>query len=245
MIGRELSIIQHLAELRRRVFISVLAILAGTVVAFAFWEDILKVLVRPAGDVQLIAIEVTEVLATAVKISFITGFALAFPVILFQVVMFLAPGMTNREKRYLFAFLPGGILAFAAGVAFGYFGLVPPTLKFLIGLGGEIVRTEPRVSNVVNVTIRLLLGMGLAFRTPLGMYLLAQLGLVNVRMLGRFRRYWLVVAFVLGAIITPTVDPIYQVAVAAPLVVLYELGILLARLAERSRRASQAATPSS
>ena len=100
-----------------------------------------------------------------------------------------------------------------------------------------------RVSNIVNLMIRLLFWMGLAFETPLVMYLLAQLGIVNARKLARFRRYWVVVAFILGAIITPTFDPFNQALVAVPLLALYELGILLARLADRSRRSSEAITP--
>ena len=136
------------------------------------------------------------------------------------------------------------MLAFVAGGAFAYFVLTPPALHFLLTFGGDVATPLIRVSNLVNLMLRLLFWMGVAFETPLVMYLLAQLGIVNYRMLSRFRRYWVVVAFILGAIITPTFDPVNQALVAVPLLVLYELGLLLARLAARSRRASQAATPS-
>ena len=158
--------------------------------------------------------------------------------------MFVAPGLTPKERRYLLGFLPGALLAFAAGVAFGYFILTPPALHFLLTFGGDVAVPMIRVSNIINLMIRLLFWMGLAFETPLVMYLLAQLGIVNARKLARFRRYWVVVAFILAAIITPTFDPVNQALVAAPLLVLYELGILLARLAGRSRRSSEAITPS-
>jgi sec-independent protein translocase protein TatC len=141
--------------------------------------------------------------------------------------------------------MPGVLLAFVAGVAFAYFVLTPPALHFLLTFGGDVATPLIRVSNLVNLMLRLLFWMGVAFETPLVMYLLAQLGIVNPRMLSRFRRYWVVVAFILGAIITPTFDPVNQALVAVPLLLLYELGLLLARLAARSRRASQAATPSS
>jgi len=243
MSSRELSILQHLAELRRRITISVLALLVGTGVAFPFWHTVVALLVRPADDLHLIATEVTETLSTSIKVSVLAGFILAFPVILYQVVMFVAPGLNSKEKRYLFSLLPGALLAFAAGMAFCYFVLLPPALNFLIGYGGDLVDEQIKISNIVNLIIRLLFWMGISFETPLVMYLLAQLGIVSARGLGRFRRYWVVVAFILGAIITPTVDPVNQALVAVPLLVLYEVGVLLARLAGRSRRSGESNVP--
>ena len=238
---------QHLAELRRRVLICVVAVIVGSAVAFAFFERLIELLVRPARDLnlgdggQLVFTEVTELLTTAVKVSFVAGLVLAMPIILYQVVMFVAPGLTGRERRYLFGFMPGAMLAFVSGVAFGYFVLTPPALHFLLTFGGDVAVPLIRVSNIVNLMIRLLFWMGVAFETPLVMYLLAQLGIVSARGLARFRRYWVVVAFILGAIITPTFDPVNQGLVAIPLLVLYELGILLARFAGRGRQKSETA----
>ena len=243
MSNRELTILQHLAELRRRVIISALALLVGTVVAFPFWRTAVAILVRPADDLHLIATEVTETMSTSIKVSLLAGFILAFPVILYQVIMFVAPGLKSKEKRYLFSFLPGGLAAFAAGMAFCYFVLMPPALNFLIGYGGDLVDEQIKVSSIVNLIIRLLFWMGISFETPLIMYLLAQLGIVTARTLARFFRYWVVVAFILGAIITPTVDPVNQALVAGPLLVLYGVGILLAMVAGRSRRSRELAGP--
>ena len=246
MSSREFSILEHLAELRRRVLISVLALIVGAGVAFCFFRQIIDLLVRPARDLdagtgQLVFIEVTELLTTSVKVSLVAGFVLAMPVILYQVIMFVAPGLTGREKRYLLGFLPAVLLAFMAGVAFGYFVLTPPALHFLLTFGADVATPFIRVSNIVNLMIRLLFWMGISFETPLVMYLLAQIGLVDYRMLGKFRRYWVVVAFILGAIITPTVDPVNQALVAVPLLVLYELGVFLARLASRNRTTTEMA----
>ena len=244
---REQTIMQHLAELRRRVLICVVAVIIGSAVAFAFFEQLIELLVRPARDLnlddggQLVFTEVTELLTTAVKVSFVAGLVLAMPIVLYQVVMFVAPGLTGRERRYLFGFMPGAMLAFVSGVAFGYFVLTPPALHFLLTFGGDVAVPLIRVSNIVNLMIRLLFWMGVAFETPLVMYLLAQLGIVSARGLARFRRYWVVVAFILGAIITPTFDPVNQGLVAIPLLVLYELGILLARFAGRGRQKSETA----
>ena len=167
---------------------------------------------------------------------------MASPILVYQGVMFVAPGLTGREKRYLYGFMPAVILAFGGGVAFAYYILTPPALHFLLTFGGDVATPLIRISNIINLMIRLLFWMGLAFETPLVMFLLASLGIVSARGLARFRRYWVVVAFILAAIITPTVDPVNQALVAGPLLVLYELGILLARIAGRSRRKSSAVT---
>ena len=248
MRSREQTLLQHLSELRRRVFICVVAVLAGSAVSFVFFEEIVEILVEPARDLglgtggELIYTEVTELLTTAIKVSFVSGLILASPIIVSQGVMFVAPGLTRQEKRYLFGFMPVVILAFAGGVAFAYYILTPPALHFLLTFGGDIATPLIRISNIINLMIRLLFWMGLAFETPLVMFLLASLGIASASSLGRFRRYWVVVAFILAAMITPTVDPVNQALVAGPLLVLYELGILLAWLAGRSRRKSNAIT---
>ena len=248
MRSREQTLLQHLSELRRRVFICVVAVLAGSAVSFVFFEEIVEILVEPARDLglgtggELIYTEVTELLTTAIKVSFVSGLILASPIIVSQGVMFVAPGLTRQEKRYLFGFMPVVILAFAGGVSFAYYILTPPALHFLLTFGGDIATPLIRISNIINLMIRLLFWMGLAFETPLVMFLLASLGIASASSLGRFRRYWVVVAFILAAMITPTVDPVNQALVAGPLLVLYELGILLAWLAGRSRRKSKAIT---
>ena len=245
-MAREFSITEHLRELRRRVLICVVAIIAGSVVSFAFYRQIIEFLSRPAYDLEsgsgleLVFIEVTELLTTAVKVSFVAGFVLALPVILYQVIMFVAPALTGRERRYLFLFMPAALVAFVAGVAFAYYVLTPPALKFLLGFS-DVATPLIRISNFVNLMVRLLFWMGVAFETPLIMYMLALLGIVSAQRLSRFRRYWVVIAFILAAIITPTFDPVNQALVAGPLLVLYEIGVLLARLAGRSRRGVETA----
>ena len=250
MRDHELTLAQHLSELRRRVLFSLAALLISSAVSFVFFRQLIELLVRPARDLngvsegQLIFTEVTEMLTISVKVSLVAGFVLAFPVILYQVIMFATPGLTDKERRYLIAFLPGALLTFAAGVAFAYFVLTPPALHFLITFGDDVATPLIRVSNIVNLMLRLLFWMGVAFETPLVMYLLAQLGTATARTFSRFRRYWVVIAFILAAIITPTFDPLNQALVAVPLLVLYEVGILLAWLSGRGRRHSpEAVTP--
>ena len=240
--SRELTLIEHLNELRSRVFICLIALVIGAMVAFLFWTDVVELLKLPAKKVNdgqgvhLIATQVTELLSSSVKVSLVGGFVLALPVILYQVIRFVAPGLTASERRYLLLFMPGALLAFSCGLAFAYFVLTPRALPFLLTFGGGVAEPLIRISNFVDVMLRLHFWMGLSFETPVIMYLLGQLGIVTARMFSRFRKYWLVIAFILGAIITPTFDPLNQALVAAPLLALYEVGILLAWLAGRARQ---------
>ena len=240
MSAVEAPLRKHLEELRRRLLFSVAAIVVGTGAAFVFYKPIIRLLLRPAdleaaadGGAGLVFIEVTEMVAVTMKVSLVTGLVLAFPIVLYQVIMFVAPGLTSREKRYLFAFMPAVVLAFVAGVSFGYFVLIPPAISFLVGWGSDVATPMIRIGNYVNVMVTLLFWMGVVFETPIVMFLLAKLGIVSWRGFARWRRYWVVVAFILGALITPTFDPLNQALVALPLILLYELGIWLARLAAR------------
>ena len=239
----ELTFGQHLQELRKRLLYSIIAVIAGTAIAFPFWEKVVVWLKRPAqalnnGEgVPLIATQVTEAFTTSFRVSILAGLILAFPIVLYQVIRFVAPGLTSKEQRYLLAFLPAVLLVFLTGVAFGYLVLTPQALPFLLSFGGEVVQPQIRVSSYVDVMVRLLFWMGIVFETPLIMLLLTRIGIANARRFSRFRRYWIVVAFVLGAVITPTVDPVNQALVAIPLLVLYEVGIVLVRvLGQRESR---------
>ena len=246
MAEREFTLREHLEELRRRLIITAVVTVAAVVVAFVFHEQILDFLIVPAKgfgmgpETKPIFTEVTEMIGVVMKTSVMGGLVLALPVVLYQLVMFVSPGLTGREKTYLFVFLPGTLVAFAAGVTFGYYVLVPPALRFLFSFGSDIATPMIRIGNYVNVVTSLLFWMGVIFELPLVMFFLARLGVVSSQRLARYRRYFVVVAFLLGAAITPTVDPVNQTLVAVPIVVLYELGIWLAKLAERLRRRSPA-----
>lgn len=235
-----MTLVEHLAELRQRLIISVAALAATTLASFFFAQQIFQVLIQPAGGVTLIYTEVTEMLGTYMKVALLSGLILALPVIIYEVVMFVAPGLTPPEKRYLYALMPGAILSFAAGAAFAYFVLVPPALNFLFSLGSNIAIPQIKIGNYVSTVASLIFWIGIIFETPLVIFFLARIGVVNARLLSRFRRYAFVGAFILGAAITPTFDPINQALVAAPLILLYELGILLARLAGKRPPPAQA-----
>ena len=244
MEDRELPLGGHLSELRRRIIVTTVSLLVATAVAFAFHRVIFDLLMGPAQgfdslrDQKLVFTQMTEMIGIIMKVSLMGGLVLASPVILYQVIMFVAPGLTSKEKRYLFALLPGSMISFVAGAAFGYFVLLPPALNFLLTFGSGIATPMIRVGNYINLVVTLLFWLGVSFETPLVMFFLSKIGVVTPRALARQRRYALVVAFILGALITPTFDPVNQTLVAVPIILLYELGIWLARLARLGRKKS-------
>ncbi len=233
---------EHLLELRRRLVRSSIALVLGTIVAFAFHKPILRFLVQPVQEFltspagQLIFTEPGEYIGTAMKVSLLAGLVLALPVVLYEAVMFVAPGLTPKERRYLYILVPTSLLAFVVGAAFGYWVLLPPAFKVLLTFGSDVATPMIRIGPLVGLMLQLLLWMGLSFELPVVIFLLAKIGVVNTRLLSRFRPYAIVLAFVLSAIITPTVDPVNQTLVAVPLVVLYEISIWLSRLAAPRRR---------
>lgn len=229
--GKRLPIGSHLEEIRRRLLYSAIAVVTTTMAAFFFAGNIFQILESRADNINLIYIEMTEMIGTYFRVAFISGIVLALPFLVYQLVMFVRPGLTKTEKKYLYFILPSVALAFAAGVAFGYFVLIPPVVRFLITFGTDIATPQIRVGNYVSLMVKLLFAIGLCFEMPPLMFFLAKIHVVTAQQLAQYRKFAIIGAFILGAIITPTFDPINQSIVAVPLIILYEIGILLARLA--------------
>ena len=235
---------EHLDELRKRLMFIVAFLFIAVVAAFVFRDPIMEFMLEPGfgdRDEKPIATEVLETLGVTFKVTLMAAFAVSLPVILYQVIMFVSPGLTGRERAYLFLLLPGVLVAFGGGVAFGYYVLFPPTFEFLFEFGSQNVNPEIRVASYVNVLTSLMFWMGVVFQIPLVLFGLGRLGVVTPRFLWRFWRFAVVLAFVAAAIITPTFDPIIQTAVAVPIIMLYGLGILLAMLGVRLRRGASPA----
>ena len=226
---------EHLDELRSRIIKALIAIAVGTVIGAFLTFPLIELLKSRVEGVTLIRTQVTEMLTTYMKVSVVLGLIFAMPVILYQGVMFVSPGLTKQERRYLFSMLPAVILAFLIGAAFTFFVLLPPALYFLVHFGEEVATPLIRIGDYIDTITSLVFWVGVTFETPLVIFLLARLGIVTPRLLAGYRRHAIVGAFVLGAFITPTFDPINQILVAVPIMVLYELGIVLAKLAVRQR----------
>lgn len=230
---REMTILEHLDEVRKRLVYSTLALAITTVVAFAFTGSLLTLMkeqLLPPGH-ELIFIEMTENFVTYFKVALFSGAALAMPVFVYQLVRFVAPALTGDETRYLRLLLPGVALFFFTGVAFSWFVTLPFAARYLVNFGGDFATAQIRISNFVNFVILVLMAMGIAFQTPIIIYFLAKIRVVNTRMLTSYRKFAILGIFIIAAIITPTPDPLNQSLVAIPMIILYELGILLSRIA--------------
>jgi len=235
-LGEPLPFRAHLEELRSRLIKSFIAVVIATVICFIFARQIFYLLESRASGVNLIYIEMTEMIETYFQVAIISGIVLALPFLIYQLVMFIRPGLTNKERKYLYILLPSVILCFAAGLLFGYFVLIPPAAEFLVSFGSDIATPQIRVGNYVSLMARLLFAIGLCFETPLLTFFLAKMHVVSPSFLSRYRKVAFILAFIIGAIITPTFDPVNQTLVALPLYVLYEAGIVLAKIARHGEK---------
>lgn len=233
-----MSIVEHLAELRNRILWSLGSLAVGSAIAFGFSKAIFDALKLPLGDFPIQQIDPTEAIGVYFQICILAGFVLSLPMHIYQIVMFVAPGLLPHEKRLLFTFLPFTLVSFVTGVLFGYFVLLPPALQFLLGFGptmGIVDVTEIRVSSYYDLILRLMFWIGIVFLTPVVMLLLGRLGILSYDRIAPFRRYAYVIAFILAAMITPTIDPVNMVLVAGPLTVLFEVGAQLVRIFGKKR----------
>jgi sec-independent protein translocase protein TatC len=242
----EMTLIEHLLELRTRLIWSVAALTVTTIVAFVFyqlWFDIAVWPVRGRGDcvpppgvpealkLCLQAITPTELVFAYFKVTLVVGLIVAMPVIAYQAWAYIAPGLTRQERRYVLALVPGVTLSFIAGVTFAYLALMPAALGFLFAFGAGEVEIRSTVASYISFITRLLVAIGLVFQLPVVLFFLAKVHLINPKMLGAIRRYVVVAAFIIAAVVTPTPDPFNQLLVVVPILVLYEVGALLARVA--------------
>ena len=236
---RPMPVVDHLVELRDRLIRSVFGVIITTALSFLFLDRIIDVLITLAGGHTVQAIDPTETFATYFKVAFSVGLAMAMPVLVYQVLRFFSPGLTRAERRAVYTSIPFITLCFAAGVLFCYFVILPSALDFLLGFGDPRIQKNVALSKYVGFVTNFLLAVGAAFELPVILFVLAKLGVVTYKRLAKFRKYALLLAFLVAAIITPTPDPFNQALVGVPLFLLYELGTQLSRFARRSRPATQ------
>ena len=235
----KLTFIGHLGELRRRLLKCVIVLVVTIIISFFLTEPyIFPALKSPVENLlsvegnNLVFTQMTEMVGTYMKVSLASGLILAMPYLVYQFMMFVSPALTRREKKRVYLILPWVTLMFIAGVAFGYFILIPPATNFLLTFGSDIATPMIKIGNYISIVTRLLVASGAVFETPVIILFLARLGIVKAKMLSSKRRHAIVAAFILAALITPTFDPINQTLVAAPLIVLYEMSIWLAKLVQ-------------
>jgi len=224
---KELSLLEHLNELRVRLTWAVAALLVGTVISFVFAEDILLFLLEPYGGL-LQTLRPTEGIETFFKVALVSGFILAMPIILYEFWLFVSPGLTSQERRYVYIFIPAALVMFLLGILFAWYVLVPAAVSFLATFMPEIFHTEWTSSEYIGFILAMLFWLGLSFQMPIIVYVLSRVGLVNGPALRKQWRVAIVAVAVLAAAITPSIDPVTMMLTMAPLLLLYLLSILLA-----------------
>ncbi|HEY57131.1 MAG TPA: twin-arginine translocase subunit TatC [Anaerolineae bacterium] len=224
------AVLYHLNDLRRHLLRAAGVWVLMTAVAFAFTPRLIDFLAAPIGGIHhLQAIEVTEPVIVFVRVALLAGFAFSLPYIYFELYLFAAPGLRPRGRILGLLGMPFVLIFFVGGMAFAYYVMLPVALPFLLNFMG--IPTLPRPASYIKFVTSLLFWVGVAFEFPLAIYLLASVGWVRAEDLVRHWRVAVVVIAVLAAVITPTVDPVNMLLVMAPMIVLYLLGIGLARLA--------------
>jgi sec-independent protein translocase protein TatC len=229
-LDSSMPLLEHLEELRQRLFKAFAALVVATCLSFVFAGQLVDILAAPIGGRKaLVSIEVTENIAIFMRVSLLSGFVLAMPVIVYQIVRFVLPGLTEREKRWLLLGVPFASLLFFSGVFFTWYVMLPAALPFLINFLG--ITTQVRPNNYFEFATSLMFWIGLAFEMPLVVMFMAKLKFIQASQLIKYWRYAVVAMAVIAAVVTPTVDPINMSLVMLPLGGLYVISIILAAIA--------------
>jgi len=232
--SHELTVWEHLNELRKRLLYALISVVLGVVVSVVFADSLLVLIARPIGGLDnLLSIQVTENLSVYFRITLLSGFIIALPFILIQLLLFVSPGLKKTERVWILRAVPIATILFLAGAIFAYLVMLPAALPFLVDFPGPEVL--PKWKDYVNFVTSLIFWIGLSFETPLLMFVLAKLGIIDAKGLVKQWRIAFILIAVIAAVATPTPDPINMAILMAPLFLLYLLGILLAALAQRKK----------
>mgnify|MGYP005841691881 CR=1 FL=1 len=235
------GLLEHVDALRKHLLRATLFLIITTSFSFAFASQIIDILAQPIGGIEnLQAIDVTEPLGVFMRVSLLSGFAIALPYIALELWLFAAPGLRRKERLFGLAAIPLVLIFFVAGMLFAYFFMLPTALPFLLNFMN--IPTIPRPSSYIGFVTTLMFWIGMSFEFPLVIYVLAMLGFVDASFMAKQWRLAMVLIAILAAAITPTVDPFSMMLVMAPLIILYFLSIGMAALAQRSRRSRATST---
>lgn len=235
--GARMGLLEHLVELRQRVLWAGLGIIIGTSIGAAVATPVLRYLGKPylslSGDKAFLIIDPTGSVIAYFRVALLVGASLAIPIITYQLVMFVTPGMTQRERRFFFSALPAVFILFVAGVLFAWFVLIPPALLFLENFQSDLFKADWEAGRYITFVTSLLFWMGVAFETPLVLFIMSLLGFVKAMPLLKHWRVAVVLSAVAAALITPTIDPVNMGLVMGPLLVLYLISIVLVAIGSR------------
>jgi sec-independent protein translocase protein TatC len=242
MENKEMPFLDHLEELRWRIIKALISIVVFTVIAFTVSDYILDWLLLPASKVEAqISLQVLKIQAIFIiklEIALIVGVVLSLPVILYQIWVFLSPGLHKHERKYVWPLIIFAMISFCVGGAFAYYILVPYTLEFFLALAPSNVENNIAIDFYFGFIFRLILVFGIVFELPVLSVILSRLGLISPSFLRKYRRHFIVIFFVAAAILTPP-DPTTQVILAIPLVLLYEVTIFISYIFQKKRKKTE------
>lgn len=229
----EMSLFDHLEELRQRIFYALIAVGVGIVGCFTVVKPIVQLLEAPAGNVKFLQLAPGEYFFVSLKVAAYSGILVASPMILYQIIAFVLPGLTRRERKLLGPIVLGSSVLFALGLVFAYVALIPAALNFFISYGADVVEQLWSIDRYFEFVLLLMFSTGLAFQIPIIQALLGLLGIVSSQQMASGWRYVLIGAAVLGAVLTPSTDPLTQSLLGGAVVGLYFGGIGLVKLLGR------------
>ncbi|NOQ95242.1 MAG: twin-arginine translocase subunit TatC [Desulfobacterales bacterium] len=240
MTDEKQPFLAHLDELRKRLIVCAIAVGAGFAISYIFSKQLFSFLILPLTKVlpdesTLIFTSLPEMFIAYIKVALIAGIILAVPVIFYELWMFVAPALYRTEKRYVVPFVLFSTILFVVGSLFGYFVVFPYGFKFFIGFATEDIQALPSVKQYFSFAIRLLLAFGLVFEMPVAVLFLTKIGLITPEAMKKYRKFSILGSFVLSAILTPP-DVATQLMMALPIIILYELSILISRGVYRKKQ---------
>lgn len=260
MESERMPLTEHLGDLRKSITVSLIALLVAFIIAFNYSEDIFRSIMFPlkynlsfsmknpfisivpqeklSQTTKLVFLAPAEALWMNLKVSFVTALILALPVIFYQVWKFISPGLLPREKRYVLPFVVSATGLFMAGALFCFFIVLPFAMGFLLTYKlGDVLMPMLSVGQYVDFCLKFILAFGAVFELPIVIIFLTRMGIVTTKTLAKNRKYALLVAFIIAAILTPTPDAFNQTLMAVPIIILYEVGILVSRIFVREKTA--------
>lgn len=235
----EMSFFDHLEELRWRIIRSLLAVVVCAIGLWIFIEPVVEnVLLSPARsqNVKLINLRPFGQVVLFMQVAFFGGIILSMPFIFYQIWKFVAPGLYKKEKRYVAGIVVFTTLCFASGVAFAYYFILPSAFQFFATFGTPEIENTISIEEYLNFLLNLMLGAGLVFELPMVSFFLSRMGVLTPAFMRKYWRHAIVAIFVFSAILTPGTDPVSQIFLAIPLILLYELSILISRLSQKKRK---------
>lgn len=240
---RYLTLMEHLQELRYRVFVSAIAVVVGLGISAIFANDVIQLLEDPAIErapegFQFQFIEPFENFVTYFRVALLGGLIIGMPVIVYQFLRFIAPGLRGGERRWLYGTVVGATGLFLTGVAFAYYVALPPALDFLLNFNNDLANPNIRLGSYIDFVTRLLFWTGVCFEMPLVLMYLARFNIVRAGQMRAWWRYAVVLIAVIAAVVTPTVDPVTMSLVMAPMLGLYAVGIVLAWIVQPKQKAA-------